>query len=94
MFLFGIRGGRSPSRILKEREVKTIMEKHFEGEGSLFLSGEEADVVRKILRNMEKEQEERKQEKKKDEWTREKIMAVKNITERQKLIKEHIELFK
>lgn len=70
------------------------MEKHFEGEGSLFLSGEEADVVRKILRNMEKEQEERKQEKKKDEWTREKIMAVKNITERQKLIKEHIELFK
>lgn len=61
------------------------------GGGSLFLSEEEAEGLRELLKQNKELTE---QLKKKDEWTRGKIMAVKDQRKRQQLIKEHMDLFK
>ena len=47
-----------------------------------------------MLADYAETKQQREKEKKNDGWTKEKILAVKNMTERQRLIKEHMDLFK
>ena len=58
------------------------------------LTEEEAAAFKEMLADYAETKQQREKEKKNDGWTKEKILAVKNMTERQRLIKEHMDLFK
>ena len=58
------------------------------------LTEEEAAAFKEMLADYAEMKQQREKEKKNDGWTKEKIFAVKNMTERQRLIKEHMDLFK
>ena len=58
------------------------------------LTEEEATAFKEMLADYAETKQQREKEKKNAGWTKEKILAVKNMTERQKLIREHMDLFK
>ncbi len=58
------------------------------------LTEEEAAAFKEMLADYAEMKQQREKEKKNAGWTKEKILAVKNMTERQKLIREHMDLFK
>ena len=58
------------------------------------LTEEEAAAFKEMLADYAETKQQREKEKKDAGWTKEKILAVKNMTERQKLIREHMDLFK
>jgi len=62
--------------------------------GSLFLSADEAANVRELVEQNKTLIAELEKQKEGDGWTKEKILAVKGMTERQRLIKEHMDLFR
>jgi hypothetical protein len=59
----------------------------------LLLTEDEAQGLKNLLKKAS-EQEEEADNKKDDGWTKEKILAEKNMLKRQRLIAEHWELFK
>lgn len=58
------------------------------------LTEEEAAAFKEMLADYAEMKQQREKEKKNDGWTKEKIMAEKDTSRRQKLIKEHMDLFK
>ena len=61
--------------------------------GSLFLSKGEANDLRQLMEQNKALLAELEKAKHKDDWTKERIMQVKDTVKRQKLIREHWELF-
>lgn len=57
------------------------------------LTEEEAAAFKEMLADYAETKQQREKEKKNDGWTKEKIMAEKDTLKRQRLIKEHWELF-
>lgn len=61
--------------------------------GSIFLSSGEANDLRQLVDQNKALLAELEKAKHEDDWTKEKIMQVKDTVKRQKLIREHWELF-
>ena len=61
--------------------------------GSLFLSSGEANDLRQLVEQNKALLAELEKAKHKDDWTKEKIMAEKDTLKRQRLMREHWDLF-